>query len=51
MKSAAEADKAAFLYHVGDVVYFNGQSGLYGAQFYEPYSTIPLDLHSRQSRR
>lgn len=27
----------AFLYHLGDVVYFNGQSNLYSSQFYEPY--------------
>lgn len=27
----------AFFYHLGDVVYFNGQSNLYTSQFYEPY--------------
>lgn len=27
----------AFFYHLGDVVYYNGQSSLYEAQFYEPY--------------
>lgn len=26
-----------FLYHLRDVVYFNGQSYLYGSQFYEPF--------------
>jgi len=26
-----------FLYHLGDVVYFNGQSYLYDSQFYEPF--------------
>jgi len=26
-----------FYYNLGDVVYFNGQSTLYGSQFYEPY--------------
>jgi hypothetical protein len=26
-----------FLYHLGDVVYFNGLSDLYNSQFYEPY--------------
>lgn len=26
-----------FFYHLGDVVYFNGQSNLYTPQFYEPY--------------
>lgn len=33
--------KAAFLYHLGDVIYFNGQSSLYKAQFYEPYQYYP----------
>ena len=28
---------AAFLYNLGDVVYFNGLSNLYDSQFYEPY--------------
>ncbi len=31
------ADKPAFLYVVGDCVYFNGEVGQYYAQFYEPY--------------
>lgn len=26
-----------FLYHLGDVVYYNGQSYLYNSQFYEPF--------------
>lgn len=29
--------KPAFLYILGDVIYFNGQSILYDSQFYEPY--------------
>jgi hypothetical protein len=29
--------KPAFLYHLGDVIYFNGESELYRSQFYEPY--------------
>jgi 3',5'-cyclic AMP phosphodiesterase CpdA len=33
--------KAAFLYHLGDVIYFNGQSSLYKPQFYEPYQYYP----------
>ncbi len=41
IKAANVAAKPAFLYHVGDVVYFNGQSELYGAQFYEPYQYYP----------
>src|SRR5215475_10136432 len=44
IKSAPDADRAAFLYHVGDVIYFNGQSELYGAQFYEPYQYYPAPI-------
>lgn len=44
VKSAQAPDKPAFLYHVGDVVYFNGQSELYGAQFYEPYQYYPAPI-------
>lgn len=33
--------KPAFLYHLGDVIYFNGQSSLYKSQFYEPYQYYP----------
>jgi hypothetical protein len=44
IKSAQAPDKPAFLYHVGDVVYFNGQSELYGAQFYEPYQYYPAPI-------
>ena len=39
-RAAASAQKQpapAFLYHLGDVVYFNGVSTLYPSQFYEPY--------------
>lgn len=28
----------SFFFHVGDVVYFNGEESEYGAQFYEPYA-------------
>ena len=31
------ADKPQFCYHVGDVVYFNGEIGSYYEQFYAPY--------------
>lgn len=27
----------AFFYHLGDVIYYNGESTMYEAQFYEPY--------------
>jgi calcineurin-like phosphoesterase family protein len=44
IKHASPADRPAFLYHLGDVVYFNGQSRLYGAQFYEPYQYYPAPI-------
>ena len=44
IKAASKANKPAFLYHVGDVVYFNGQSESYGAQFYEPYEYYPAPI-------
>jgi hypothetical protein len=44
IKSANAPHKPAFLYHLGDVVYFNGQSELYGAQFYEPYQYYPAPI-------
>jgi hypothetical protein len=31
------AEEPLFFYHLGDVVYFNGMSADYPAQFYEPY--------------
>jgi hypothetical protein len=31
----------AFFYHLGDVIYYNGQSALYSAEFYEPYKFYP----------
>ena len=44
IESTQVPDKPSFLYHVGDVVYFNGQSELYGAQFYEPYQYYPAPI-------
>ena len=44
IKQASASDRPAFLYHLGDVVYFNGQSRLYGAQFYEPYQYYPAPI-------
>lgn len=35
--SATPADNPAFLYLLGDCVYFNGEIDQYRAQFYEPY--------------
>jgi hypothetical protein len=34
----AGADAPQFFYHLGDVVYYNGQPSEYYAQFYEPYA-------------
>ncbi len=42
---AKPVDEApSFFYHIGDVVYFNGQTTEYYSQFYEPYSryTAPI---------
>jgi hypothetical protein len=44
IKSAAGANKPAFLYHLGDVIYFNGQSNMYTSQFYEPYKYYPAPI-------
>lgn len=36
--NAADAtSKPQFLFHLGDVIYFNGEDKLYPTQFYEPY--------------
>lgn len=34
---SAAGDKPSFFFHLGDVVYFNGEDKLYVSQFYEPY--------------
>jgi len=44
IQAADDTDKAAFLYLVGDVVYFNGVSNLYKWQFYEPYQYYPAPI-------
>lgn len=36
-----ERGDPSFFYHLGDVVYFNGVSTQYPAQFYEPYQYYP----------
>jgi acid phosphatase type 7 len=38
VENAAEADRPAFFYHLGDVVYFFGKATEYFPQFYEPYA-------------
>ena len=35
--AADKGHKPSFLFHLGDVIYFNGQSALYPTEFYEPY--------------
>jgi hypothetical protein len=35
---------AELLYHLGDVVYFNGDESEYGAQFYEPYAHYQVPI-------
>ncbi|MGI8552202.1 MAG: metallophosphoesterase [Dehalococcoidia bacterium] len=42
--AAADNLKPAFFYHLGDVIYYNGQSSLYSAQFYEPYKFYPAPI-------
>ena len=37
-------DAPAFFYHLGDVVYYNGESAQYFPQFYEPYDHYPLPI-------
>jgi len=34
----------AFCYHLGDVVYYNGEVPEYWPQFYEPYEHYPLPI-------
>jgi len=38
--SSSEGDRAAFLYHLGDVVYNFGEAQYYYDQFYEPFRNI-----------
>jgi hypothetical protein len=44
IQSAAEADRPAFFFHLGDVVYYNGLRRLYGVQFYQPYQYYPAPI-------
>jgi Calcineurin-like phosphoesterase len=44
LKDAEGPDTPAFLYLLGDVVYFNGLSTLYKWQFYEPYQYYPAPI-------
>jgi predicted phosphodiesterase len=40
----ANSPAPSFFYHLGDVVYFNGDESEYGAQFYEPYAHYNLPI-------
>jgi acid phosphatase type 7 len=42
--TAQQGAAPAFLYHVGDVIYFNGAETEYGHQFYEPYAHYNLPI-------
>ena len=42
--SADIKDAPAFIYHIGDVVYFNGLLADYPEQFYEPYKSYPAPI-------
>jgi len=42
--SGAGTPAPSFFYHLGDVVYFYGQSSEYYPQFYEPYSLYPAPI-------
>jgi hypothetical protein len=41
---AAGDPAPAFCYHLGDVVYYNGELGEYYSQFYEPYRDYPAPI-------
>jgi hypothetical protein len=41
MEKDAAQSFPAFFYHLGDVVYYDGEHGSYYAQFYEPYLHYP----------
>jgi hypothetical protein len=42
--AGSPSDRAAFFFHLGDVVYYNGLSRLYPQQFYEPYKYYPAPI-------
>ena len=47
--AAQASHRPAFFYHLGDVVYFNGERNRYEGQFYEPYLNYP-PRRSRSTR-
>lgn len=44
IEAAAASDKPSFFFHLGDVVYFNGEDKLYVSQFYEPYQNYDAPI-------
>jgi uncharacterized protein YukJ len=40
----AAASRPAFMFHVGDVVYFYGEQNYYYSQFYEPFRAYPAPI-------
>lgn len=40
----SSADNPAFFYHLGDVIYFNGEATEYFPQFYQPYEHYPAPV-------
>jgi hypothetical protein len=44
VQRAAASPTPAFLYIVGDIIYFNGDESQYGPQFYEPYTHLTLPI-------
>ncbi len=44
MSRNAQTSRPAFLYHVGDVVYFYGEKNYYYGQFYEPFRAYPAPI-------
>lgn len=43
-KDMADGAAPSFLYHLGDVVYYNGARSEYYPQFYEPYQGYPVPV-------
>jgi hypothetical protein len=43
-RTSAEADRPAFLFHLGDVVYDFGEQEYYYDQFYEPFRNYPAPI-------
>ncbi len=44
MQKAMDKADAAFVYSVGDIVYFYGERWEYPHQFYEPYAHVPVPI-------